>query len=168
MRLYCWHERWSKFAAEGAESPHSIRQFVILRLPLRLRSGQATPLSERSEREAAEDGEGSRTTLPFPTGAARLRCLGHERRSSSQNHICASAPCRRSSRSFAVLRRLSLATLAQRLRQPQDDNCPVVFSQITNPYGAKYPLIVLAVNCGDFSITCTLRHWLGRARSAIW
>jgi hypothetical protein len=27
-----------------------------------------------------------------------------------------------------------------------------------NSYGAKYPRIVLAVNFGDFSITCTLRH----------
>jgi hypothetical protein len=34
-------------------------------------------------------------------------------------------------------------------------------------YGAKYPLIVLAVSVGDLSITWTLRHWLCLARSLI-
>jgi hypothetical protein len=42
---------------ERISSPHG--RFVILSLPLRLRSGQAPPLSEHRERRAAQDGEGS-------------------------------------------------------------------------------------------------------------
>jgi len=94
-------------------------QFVILSLP--------EPLSERSEREAAEDGEGSRTALPPATSAARcvdwgmsaqIRFVVDLPHKNAQFRFC---PRRCRWRSFAVLRRSSLATLAQRLRQSQDD-----------------------------------------------
>ncbi len=50
--------------AEGRRRKTRTAQFVILSLPLRLRSGQAPPLSERSERGAAQDGEGSPVAAP--------------------------------------------------------------------------------------------------------
>jgi hypothetical protein len=53
------------------KNPRRHQNPVILRLP--------QPLSERSEREAAEDGEGSRTTLPLPDALLGAGAIGFVR-----------------------------------------------------------------------------------------
>jgi len=91
---------------------------VILRLP--------QPLSEHSERKAAEDGEGSRTTLSLPQAlpdcaAWQIVDLPHTK---PQFRSC---PMRCRWRSFAVLRRSSLATLLSGCGRLRMTNRSVVF-----------------------------------------
>jgi hypothetical protein len=58
-------------------------RFVILRLPLRLRSGQATPLSERSERKA----EGGRRRISSGSAWGRSGTVVFVRKINDKPHL---------------------------------------------------------------------------------
>jgi len=109
VRTWCTaHERLPRTSGAPTRAIgtviHTVRPIVILSLPLRLRSGQATPLNERSERRAAEDGEGSPVAAPGAEAKLwfsvrkvyRLRGWIIQPGRSMTNPCGASAPCRAS------------------------------------------------------------------------